>query len=263
MVDSGWRTFSRFTAALTSIVVLTGTTHAAQAAHAAPATRTVGTYAAPAALTAQDRAVANTAAATQAVLTFAAAMPVHVTTQTTSDARSVLAVQEPAGTSRVEIRNKRCGPCVLIAVPVVAGGVAEILAGATALAVVAGVTIYVTETVKVNGFTIPAPKKSRKKEKTRNHAVYAIRYRKSRKDTHRYIWKYGITGQKDVNARPKSQLAACKKKSKSPFNCTYEFRAKKATWFSARSLEQNLIYVYTKKYGKCPPGHLNAKKVCL
>lgn len=253
MADSGWRTFTRFAAALTSIVVLAGTTHAAQAAHTATAPTARGAApAAPAAasvaLSAEERAATSAATLTSAVLTAAAAAPVTVTAKAPSEAQA---------------HQKKLG-CPCLAIPLVLGGAAEILAAATAITVVAGVSIYVTETVKVGDWKIPAPKKSRKKEKARKHAVYAILYRKKDpSDTHRYVWKYGITGQKDLTARPKSQLASCRKRSKSPFNCTYQFRAKKANWYTARLMEQNLIYVYTKKYGKCPPGHRNAKKVCL
>jgi hypothetical protein len=112
---------------------------------------------------------------------------------------------------------------------------------------------------KIKATKIPWPSykaKSAKKYKKSRYAVYEIFGEK--KNGTVITWKYGITRQKDVNVRPRSQLGKCNayfKKHKIAAKCDFTILIQVIGWFAARSEESSLTTLYAATHGgKCPPG---------
>ncbi|WP_309065447.1 PA14 domain-containing protein [Microbacterium sp.] len=111
-----------------------------------------------------------------------------------------------------------------------------------------GILAYqaVRQASRSQAIVVPRPRSKTFRAKAK-YSVYEIRTARSHK-----TFKYGITSQKNANARPASQLAACARH----FGRTCEYRhLRSATGFyAARKIEYTYIRAYRSRWGVCPPG---------
>ncbi|WP_436701399.1 RHS repeat-associated core domain-containing protein [Nocardioides sp. BYT-33-1] len=150
-------------------------------------------------------------------------------------------------------------PCLIPVIPVVGAGVGAALTYIAGAIVIAGIAITLTETAKAHGFTVPFPGNGTSK-KGKGYYTYVIKHRKSIKDTHWYVWKYGMTGVGPN--RPTSQIGQCSRMS-AVDPCIWNWVVENVSKWAARAVEAQLIWDYLVRWGHCPPGHNpGSRKIC-
>ncbi len=123
-------------------------------------------------------------------------------------------------------------------------------AGAGAAAITYFVKNWKYLATHVLSVPLPNVNSRRSRQDFKRYAVYRIVYRYLGRW---HVYKYGITGQGDQFARPRSQVPTCEVHMGT--KCTFGFVYRNVNgWYKARLAEAFLIARYAWHHGTCPPG---------